>query len=87
MPDYRRRLEEREVTQSMSRRGNCLDNAAMESFFGTLKAGYYYLNEFRNIDELQAGIKEYIRYYNHDRIELKLGGMSPVNFRTQHIVG
>jgi putative transposase len=87
MPDYRRHLEQREVTQSMSRRGNCLDNAAMKSFFGTLKAEYYYLNEFRNIDELQAGIKEYIHYYNHDRIKLKLGGMSPVNFRTQYSVG
>lgn len=83
MPEYRRHLEERAVTQSMSRKGNCLDNAAMESFFGTLKSEYYYINEFRSIDELQAGIREYIHYYNHDRIKLKLGGLSPVDFRAQ----
>jgi putative transposase len=44
----------------MSRKGNCLDNATMESFFGTLKSEFFYLNKFRNLDELQAGIKDYI---------------------------
>jgi len=83
MPNYRRYLKEQEITPSMSRKGNCYDNAAMESFFGTLKAEYYHINEFRDLDELQAGIKEYIRYYNHDRIKLKLGGLSPVDFRVQ----
>ncbi len=67
----------------MSRKGNCYDNAAMESFFGTLKAEYFYLNDIRDIDELQLGIKEYIHYYNSDRIKLKLGGLSPVDFRIQ----
>lgn len=55
----------------------------MESFFGTLKAEYFYLNEIHDIDELQVGIEEYIRYYNRDRIKLKLGGLSPVKFRKQ----
>jgi len=55
----------------------------MESFFGTLKSEFYYFNRFRDIDELQAGITDYIRYYNHDRIKLKLGGLSPVRYRTQ----
>jgi transposase InsO family protein len=87
MPDYRRQLEDRELRQSMSRKGNCLDNAAMESFFGTLKAEFYHLNKFRSIDELQAGIADYIRYYNYDRIKLKLGGLSPVEFRTQSDLG
>lgn len=87
MPDYRRQLEDRELRQSMSRKGNCLDNAAMESFFGTLKAEFYHLNKFRSIDELQAGIADYIRYYNYDRIKLKLGGLSPVEFRTQSGLG
>jgi len=82
MPVYRRSLQQRSVTQSMSRKGNCLDNSAMESFFGTLKSEYFYLNPFRDIDELEAGLVEYTRYYNHDRIKLKLGGFSPVEYRT-----
>lgn len=83
MPEYRRHLFDREVTQSMSRKGNCLDNAAMESFFGTLKTEFYYINRFGSIDELRAGLNNYISYYNHDRIKLKLGGLSPVDFRTR----
>jgi len=83
MPVYRKALQKHSVRQSMSRRGNCLDNAAMESFFGTLKSEFYHLNRFRDLDELHAGLKDYIHYYNHDRIKLKLGGMSPVAYRTR----
>jgi putative transposase len=79
---YHEALQQRNVVQSMSRRGNCLDNAAMESFFGTLKAQFYYLNKFRDLAELQAGLRRYIHYYNHDRIKIKLGGLSPVEYRT-----
>jgi putative transposase len=82
-PQYRRMLAERAITQSMSRKGNCLDNAAMESFFGTLKAEFFHLNRFDSIDQLQAGIRRYIRYYNHERIRLKLKGLSPVQYRVQ----
>jgi transposase InsO family protein len=82
-PNYRRMLAARSVTQSMSRKGNCLDNAAMESFFGTLKAEFFHLNRFESIDQLQVGIRQYIRYYNHDRIKLKLKGLSPVQYRAQ----
>lgn len=53
----------------------------MESFFGTLKTEFYCANEFRDLDELATGLKEYIRYYNHDRIKLKLKGLSPVDYR------
>jgi putative transposase len=83
MPVYREALKRQEVTQSMSRRGNCLDNAAMESFFGTLKAEFYHLNRLRTMGELRAGLRRYIEYYNHDRIKLKLGGRSPVEYRVQ----
>lgn len=83
MPVYREALKRQEVTQSMSRRGNCLDNAAMESFFGTLKAEFYHLDRFRTLDELRAGLRRYIEYYNQDRIKLKLGGRSPIEYRTQ----
>ncbi|AMD47193.1 transposase IS150 [Bordetella holmesii F627] len=53
------------------------------SFFGTRKAEFFHLNRFESIEQLQAGIRQYIRYYNHDRIKLKLKGLSPVQYRTQ----
>lgn len=81
MEKYRRHLELRSVTQSMPRRGNCLDNAAMESFFGTLKSEFFHLTSFADVDELKAGLDDYIRYYNVDRIKLKLGCLSPIDFR------
>jgi putative transposase len=83
MPAYQRTLKGKNVVQSMSRRGNCLDNAAMESFFAVLKSEYFYLNKFDSTEELADGLKKYIRYYNHDRIKLKLKGLSPVQYRTQ----
>jgi transposase InsO family protein len=84
MPVYSRLLKQKKVRQSMSRKGNCLDNATMESFFGTLKSEFFYVNRFRNIDELQSGIKAYIHYYNHDRIKLRLRGLSPVQYRAKY---
>lgn len=83
MPAYRRILHERGLVQSMSRKGNCLDNAAMESFFAVLKSECFYLNKFDSVDALQAELTSYIHYYNHDRIKLKLKGLSPVQYRTQ----
>jgi putative transposase len=83
MPAYQRALREKSVVQSMSRKGNCLDNAAMESFFAVLKSEFFHLNKFSSVDELRTGLKKYIRYYNHDRIKMKLKGLSPVQYRTQ----
>ena len=83
MSAYQRALQEKGVVQSMSRKGNCLDNAAMESFFAVLKSEFFYLNKFSSVDELQTGLKKYIHYYNHDRIKMKLKGLSPVQYRTQ----
>lgn len=83
MPAYQRQLRERQLMQSMSRKGNCHDNAAMESFFGVLKSEFFYLNKFDSVDALRDGLAEYIHYYNHDRIKLKLKGLSPVQYRTQ----
>ncbi|WP_329810922.1 IS3 family transposase, partial [Stenotrophomonas sp. SMYL8] len=71
------------LKQSMSRRGNCLDNAAMESFFGTLKSEFFYLNSFDSLESLEAGLVEYIQYYNEERIKLKLKGLSPIKYREQ----
>ena len=83
MNAYQALLAQRALTQSMSRKGNCHDNATMESFFGTLKSEFFYLNRFESIEALQTGIKHYIHYYNHKRIKLKLKGLSPVMYRTQ----
>lgn len=85
MSAYREEIKKRGMVQSMSRKGNCHDNAVMESFFGVLKSELFYLKKFTSIEQLKAGIVEYIHYYNHDRIKLKLGGLSPVQFRTQHL--
>ena len=80
---YRHKLAHQGLEQSMSRKGTCLDNAAMESFFGTLKAEFFHLNTFDSIQQLRDGIDQYIHYYNHERIKLKLNGLSPVQYRTQ----
>ena len=69
------------VKQSMSRKGNCFDNAAIESFFGTLKAEYFYLERPDSIDALEAGVHDYVLYYNHERIKLGLQGFSPMEYR------
>lgn len=82
MKAYQVILKEKGIVQSMSRKGNCLDNAVIENFFGTLKSEMFHTRKFRTIDELKKEIKEYINYYNHDRIRLNLKGKSPVQYRT-----
>lgn len=83
---YQQQLKQHGLTISMSRKGNCLDNAAMESFFGTLKSECFHGHEFASIDELEQTVKEYIHYYNHDRIKVKLKGLSPVQYRKQALL-
>lgn len=83
MPAWSRMLESRNIAQSMSRKGNCFDNAAMESFFATLKSELFHPNHFESIESLRDGVEDYIHYYNNDRIRLKLKGLSPVQYRTQ----
>ena len=75
------RLEKMNIVQSMSRKGNCLDNSPMENFLGVLKQEMFYGVEFKNYDELINEIEKYIRWYNEDRINTKLNGMSPVDYR------
>ena len=81
MKKYQKMLEKRGMKQSMSRKGNCLDNSVMERFFGTLKSELYYLKKYKTINDLKNDINEYIRYYNNDRISLVLKGMSPIEYR------
>ena len=65
----------------MSRKGNCLDNAMMENFFGLMKNELLYPNRWEDIEDFKVALKQYIRYYNNERIKLKLK-MSPVQYRT-----
>jgi putative transposase len=83
MESYRQKLKDNHIKQSMSRKGNCHDNASMESFFGLLKSEFFHRKKFSSLEELEAGLAKYIHYYNHDRIKLKLGGLSPVQYRVQ----
>jgi len=83
MKKYQSTLSKRKIRQSMSRKGNCLDNAVMENFFGILKSELFYIEKFNSYECLQQAIIDYVHYYNHDRIKLKLNGLSPVQYRTQ----
>ena len=82
--EYQRLLKEHNIIQSMSRKGNCMDNGTMENFFGRLKVEMFYGEHFQTVDEFINCLKVYIDYYNNDRIITKLK-MSPVNYRT-HLV-
>lgn len=84
MKQYQQVLKQKGITQSMSRKGNCLDNAVIENFFGTIKAELFYLKKHESIAHLKKDISEYIHYYNHDRIKLNLNGMSPIQYRAHH---
>lgn len=83
MKQYQHLLHQKGIRQSMSRKGNCIDNACAENFFGLLKSELYYIKEkdYKSIEELENDIIEYIDYYNNKRIKGKLKGMSPVNYR------
>lgn len=81
MKSYQHVLKEQGIVQSMSRKGNCLDNAVMENFFGLLKSELLYLKEFESMEHFREELEDYIDYYNHKRIKVKLKGMSPVQYR------
>ena len=67
----------------MSRKGNCLDNAVIENFFGLLKSELLYLQEFESMEHFKRELDKYIHYYNNKRIKAKLKGLSPVQYRVQ----
>lgn len=84
MKQYQYLLKEKGIVQSMSRKGNCLDNAIIENFFGTLKSEMFYTQKFKTIEQLKQEIKEYINYYNNDRIKSNLNKMSPIQYRAHY---
>ena len=84
MKQYQYLLKEKGINQSMSRKGNCLDNAIIENFFGTLKSELFYIQKFESVEELKREIKQYINYYNNDRIKSNLNKMSPIQYRAHY---
>lgn len=84
---YIKKLEEKNIIQSMSRIGNVLDNGLIENFFSIMKSEMFYGQEtsYKNIEELKAAIDEYIDYYNNRRIKLKLKGLTPAEYRNQSL--
>ncbi len=85
MKSYTKRLKEERIFQSMSRKGNCLDNSVMENFFGLLKQEIYYGRVYHSYEELKTAIEEYIVYYNECRIKESLGWLSPAQYRRKHL--
>lgn len=79
---FKRKLNAAEITPSMSRIGRCIDNGPMESFWGTLKCEKYYLNKYETFEELSCAINEYIYFYNYERLQERLNGLSPKEYRT-----
>ena len=88
MKDYHKMLYEKGIIQSISRKGNCLDNSPMENFFGKMKQEMFYGKEytFQSLEELKIAMEEYIEYYNTKRITVKLKGLTPVQYRNQSFV-
>lgn len=80
---FKRKINTAKMKQSMSRVGRCIDNGPMESFWGTLKCEKYYRRKFKTFEELSLAIDEYIHFYNHDRYQKRLNGLSPMEYRAK----
>lgn len=80
---FKRRINVAEITQSMSRVGRCIDNGPMESFWGTLKCEKYYLHKYETFEELSFAVDQYMQFYNHDRYQKRLNGLSPMEYRAK----
>ena len=80
---YQQMLKDKGIRQSMSRKGNCLDNAVIENFFGILKSELLYLQDFESMEHFKQELIEYLDYYNNRRIKGKLKGLPPAIHRQQ----
>lgn len=81
--EFKRIVDEAKLTQSMSRVGRCIDNSPIEAFWGTLKCEKYYLHKYDSFKVLKQAIDDYIHFYNHQRYQKRLNGLSPLEFRAQ----
>ena len=80
---YQKKLADYSIIQSMSRKGNCLDNAVIENFFGLLKSELLYLQKFQSMAHFKQELIAYLDYYNNHRIKAKLKGLPPAIHRLQ----
>lgn len=80
---FKRMVDVAKMTQSMSRVGKCIDNGQIEAFWGTLKCGKYYLNSYDTYETLSRDVEEYINFYNYDRLQKRLNGLSPLEYRAK----
>jgi putative transposase len=78
---FRKKLDDAEMIQSMSRVSRCIDNGPMESFWGMMKSEMYYLKKFNTYEELESSVIEYIYYYNNHRYQKRLNCMTPIEYR------
>jgi putative transposase len=84
---YRHTLRKHRVFQSMSRRATCHDNAAMESFFHIMKVEIdYFTHHYETRKQLIKAMRQWIDYYNHERIRHKLKGLTPIEYRNQALI-
>lgn len=84
MKGYVGKLKKHKIFQSMSRKGNCIDNSVIENFFGIMKQEIYYGKVYYSFDELNKAIIKYIKYYNNDRKKDYLNWMSPIQYRLNY---
>ena len=77
---FRQKVNDAEMTQSMSRVGRCIDNGSMEGFWGTMKREMYYGRKYKTKDELIKAIEDYIDYYTNKRVQRNLGVVTPMEF-------
>jgi transposase InsO family protein len=83
---FKNKLDSIGATQSMSRVGRCIDNGPMEGFWGIIKSEMYYLQKYHTYEELKQAIDEYMEFYNMRRLQKKLKGLTPIEYRNQTLV-
>lgn len=81
--EFKSRLNESGMIQSMSRVGRCIDNGPMEGFWGIIKSEMYYLNRFADYESLERAIGDYIDFYNYKRRQKKLDYLAPMIYRNK----
>ena len=80
---FKNKLDSINAIQSMSRVSRCIDNGPMEGFWGIIKSEMYYLQKFHTFEELKLAIYEYMDFYNMRRLQKKLKGLTPIEYRNQ----
>ena len=80
---FKKKVDNAEMTQSMSRVGKCIDNGPMEGFFGMLKTEMFYGKRFDSMEDLISSIQKYIKFYNEEQLQKRLKCLAPMGYRSQ----